>query len=497
MARIDSILSIVCQQACNELRVGTDREPKMLAQGAAKRLHLPATSESMLRDLLGEILAPEREEALNEKGRVETTYTMEGGASFRVTVTARAGGGFDAVFLRGPSRPAARPAAAPAVVVTTGPESAPTSQRPPSGAPTADGAEATRDWSSAGVASTLVERALAAGATDLHLAEGELPMMRVDGRLLPVDGEPLADPVGALGLEGDARAIVARGTSIELTLDLDDGTRGRVHVYRSATGTAAAVRFLRGTPASLASLNLPLPLEDVVDIPHGLVIVCGATGSGKSTTLAALAQEALRRRSIVLLTLEQPIEYRLTGGASSIVRQRQIGRDVPDFARGLRDALREDPDVLVVGEMRDPETIALALTAAETGHLVIATLHSGGAAAAVERIVDAYPPERQAHIRAQLAEALRVVVAQRLVPRARGEGRVPVVEVLRVNHAAASLIREGKTAQLANVLQSGRREGMIALERCLADRVIAGEVTKEHARAAANDAVAFAMYLNA
>jgi twitching motility protein PilT len=263
-----------------------------------------------------------------------------------------------------------------------------------------------------------------------------------------------------------------------------------------AEGLAAAIRLLPDKAPSLASLHIPVPLEDLVDLPHGLVIACGATGAGKSTTLAALAQEALRRRSVVLATLEDPIEYALTANDSSVVRRRQIGRDVPNFATGLRDALREDPDVLLLGEMRDPETITLALTAAETGHLVLSSLHSGSAASAIERIVDAYPPQRAAQIRVQLADSLKAVIVQRLVPRARGNGRLPAVEVLRVTHAIASMIRDGKTAQLATAMQSGRREGMIPLERCLADLVNAGEVELDHARAAANDPASLAMYLS-
>jgi twitching motility protein PilT len=203
----------------------------------------------------------------------------------------------------------------------------------------------------------------------------------------------------------------------------------------------------------------------------------------------------LRRRSIVLTTLEDPIEYRLDASDVSIVRRRQVGRDVTDFASGLRDALREDPDLILVGEMRDPDTIGLALTAAETGHLVLSSLHAPSTASAIERIVDSYPPERQSQIRVQLADALRAVVAQWLVPRAHGGGRVPVVEVLRATHAVAALVREGKTAQITTALQSGRREGMIALERCLADRVQAGEVRLEDARALANDRESLAMYL--
>jgi twitching motility protein PilT len=177
------------------------------------------------------------------------------------------------------------------------------------------------------------------------------------------------------------------------------------------------------------------------------------------------------------------------------VRRRWIGRDAPDFASGLRDALREDPDVILVGEMRDPETISLALTAAETGHLVLSSIHSRSTASAVERIVDSYPPERQRQVRVQLAESLRAVVAQRLLPRARGGGRVVAVEVLRGTRAVASLIREGKTEQLATALQSGQREGMITLERCLANLVQAGDLKIDDAKGAANDPDSLGVYL--
>jgi twitching motility protein PilT len=483
MARIDSLLGILVQQGANELRVGTQREPKMLAHGAAKRLSMPETSEETLRELLGDILTPAREQSMRARGRHEATYETEAGVAFAVSLTARGDGGFDATFVRAAARPR-EPASPPSVrtaVAVAAPAPEPDLGAPPPPATLAD--------------HELVSRALAARASDLHLVDGDVPMARIDGRLVRLDDAAVADVPAVLGLGSTALATLARRGSLELALAVEGGVRARVHVYRAASGHAAAVRFLGRTPATVASLELPVPLEDLVEIPHGLVIVCGATGSGKSTTLAALAQHALRRRSIALVSLEDPIEYVLTPGESSIVRQRQIGRDVPDVTTGLRDALREDPDVLVVGEMRDAETIGLALTAAETGHLVLATLHSGSAAGAVERIVDAHGPDRQAQVRSQLAESLRVVVAQRLVPRARGGGRLPALEVLRINHAAASLVREGKTAQLASVIQSGRREGMITLERSLADRVLAGEVRLEHARAVANDATALALLL--
>jgi twitching motility protein PilT len=279
---------------------------------------------------------------------------------------------------------------------------------------------------------------------------------------------------------------------------VDGVGRFRVNVYQSSNGVSAAIRLLAAAPPALADLGLPAPLDDVIDLPHGLVLVCGATGSGKSSTLAALAQEALRRRAGMLITLEDPIEYVLpTRGARGVCRQRQVGRDVKDFATGLRDALREDPDMLLIGEMRDPETISLALTAAETGHLVLASLHSRSAASAVERVVDSYAPERQQQIRVQLADALRVVVAQRLLPRLGGEGRVAAVEVLRGTYAVASAIRDGKTAGIQSAIQAGKREGMLPLERCLADLVQRQRVSVEDARAAANDPASLTSYLSA
>jgi twitching motility protein PilT len=343
----------------------------------------------------------------------------------------------------------------------------------------------------------LARSAAAISASDLHLAQGEPPRARVDGKLTALSQTPVADLPKLLDLDEATREQLTRSGSVDFAMELPKVGRMRVHVYRTDRGFAAALRLLPRAAPSFSELNMPIAFDDLVDLPHGLVLVCGAAGAGKSTTLAALAQELLRRRSVVLVTLEDPIEYTLTPYAHSIVRRRQIGRDVRDFAAGLRDALRADPEVLLVGEMRDAESIALALTAAETGHLVLASLHSGSAGSAIERIVDAYPSTHKEQIRAQLSEALRAIVVQRLLPRAHGTGRIPAVEVLRVTRAVASLIREGKTAQLPTVLQSSRREGMLSLERSLADRVHAGEVQLSAASAAANDPEALMTYLGA
>jgi twitching motility protein PilT len=481
MARVDSLLSILLQQNADELQLGTDREPKMLARGALKKLSLPATPEETLRDLLGEILSPEREQALRAKGRLHEKYVSASHGAFDVKIAARPGEGFDVSFVRE------------ATVEATAPRSLEPIAAPPTAGVAA--AAARIDLEGSPVLERLVVRASGLRASDLHLVDGAQPVVRVDGKLRRLSDDAI-DLASVLPLERARIEHLLAGHSAEFAFDVAGVGRVRVHAFRVAEGLAAAVRLLPDKAPSLASLHIPVPLEDLVDLPHGLVIACGAAGAGKSTTLAALAQEALRRRSIVLATLEDPIEYALTPGDASVVRRRQIGRDVPDFATGLRDALREDPDVLLLGEMRDRETIGLVLTAAETGHLVLSSLHSGSAASAIERIVDAYPPERAAQIRVQLADSLKAIVVQRLVRRAHKNGRVPAVEVLRVTHAVASMIRDGKTAQLTTAMQSGRREGMIPLERCLADRVLAGEVDLDDARAAANDPASLAAYLS-
>jgi len=514
MARIDRILSIVADQGANELRVGTDREPKMLAYGSVKKLSIPSTSEEMLRDLLGEILAPDREEAMRARGRVDVVYEAGSLGAFQVSLTSRADHGFDAVFRKSSARapvaayaPAA--AAAPPAFEHPAAESARTisaahavhEPSPASGhhlaapafAPASAHGVTEADLVATPMLCELVAHAAQRRASDLHLCDGEPATVRIDGKLLRLDDAPV-DLAGMLALPTALEARYARAHSLDLGLEIRDVGRVRVHVFRADGGRSASIRLLPRSAPSLSSLDLPIALDDLVELPHGLVLVCGASGSGKSTTLAALAQESFRRRSVVLTTLEDPIEYVLHAPETSVLRRRQVGRDVPDFATGLRDALRQDPNVILIGEMRDPETISLALTAAETGHLVLASLHSRSAASAIERIIDAYPPERASQIRAQVADSLRAVVAQRLLPRARGGGRVVALEVMRANHAVASLIREGKLAQLGSAIQSGRREGMITLERSLADRVAAGDVKLEDARAAANDPTALAMY---
>ncbi|MCA9522838.1 MAG: PilT/PilU family type 4a pilus ATPase, partial [Myxococcales bacterium] len=286
--------------------------------------------------------------------------------------------------------------------------------------------------------------------------------------------------------------------ALDVALELEGVGRMRANLYRAQGRIHGAIRLLPRTIPRLDSLGLPLDISDWGRFPNGLVLVGGATGSGKSTTMAALTLRALQSTPQVAITIEEPIEFQFDGAShQSIIRQREVGRDVSDFHRGLREALREDPDLIVVGEMRDPESISLALTAAETGHLVFTTLHSRSAASVVERIVDSYPPLRQQQIRVQLADSLRAVLSQRLLPHKSEPRRVLVAEVLRVTTNVAALIREGKTAQLVSAMQSGRSEGMLPLERCLADRVADGSISLDTARGAANDRQVLDHYLRA
>jgi twitching motility protein PilT len=506
-AAIDAILGIMVRQGANELRVGTGRAPRILRDGAPKRLTMRETSDVELRHLIGGLLSPERESGLREGRRVEFVYDAPALGSFHVVFDPRtAEEGFDALFVQVPARglsahEAPDPEETPAQQETHRADHTP----PPDahvGVPSTRDAGSGRAQDAAAPRRELVNllvRAASMRASDLHVCSGEPAHVRVEGRLRLLDPESVPDTEELLDgcLDPAARAQLASGASAELIFDLPEVGRFRVNVYRTANRLAAAIRLLPPTAPTLDSLRLPVPLDDVVGLPQGLVILCGPTGSGKTTTLAALANEALRRRSVVVLTLEDPIEYRLAPPPESgaIVRQRQIGLDVRDFATGLRDALREDPDVLVIGEMRDTESISLALTAAETGHLVFTSLHCGSAASAVERIADAYPPERQAQVRVQLADVLRIVVAQRLLPRARGAGRVLAVEVLRGTHAVGSAIREGKTPQIQGIIQSSRREGMLPLERCLADMVRDAVITVDAARAVANEPGSLESYL--
>ncbi|HMA91460.1 MAG TPA: PilT/PilU family type 4a pilus ATPase [Polyangiaceae bacterium] len=488
MPGIDQVLSVITKQGADELRLAADREPSVFAMGKRLRFTMAPTSSTVLHQLLGEILSPEREQELNQKRRLACEYELAGVGRFQVNFAKRDAGELEVIFTQ-----SARQSKA---VTATAPRAQPTAvQGTGTASPVVERLPTSTQLGATPVLVDMVAQATRAGASDIHISDGQAPFFRVDGRLRRFTGIENVNIVDVFQLEDSDSTKLLAGTALESTLDLSSRERLRVTVYRIEGGLAAAVRLLPISAPSLNELHLPVSLTSLAELPHGLVLVCGATGSGKSTTLAALSRHAVQTRSLVLVTLEDPIEFTLISSEQSIVRQRQIGRDVSSFTVGLRDALRADPDVIVVGELRDAETIRLALTAAETGHLVLASLHSGSAASCIERLVDAYPADQRTQIRVQLADALRAIVVQRLLPAARGSGRVVGMEFLRVTHGVANVIREGRTAQIGTALQAGKKDGMISLERCLADYVQSGLITLDVARAGANDLESLTNYL--
>lgn len=339
------------------------------------------------------------------------------------------------------------------------------------------------------------------GSSDLHLSAGMPPFLRRHGRLGPVEGPgPLeagdAEAL-ALSLMGEARrGEFARRSTVDFAHASPSGGRFRVNVFRQRRGVALSFRRIEDAVLDLSDWNLPAALGDLVGFRDGLVVVTGPVGSGKTTTLAALVHRLVRRAPCHVVTVEDPVEY-LLSGPGSLVHQREVGADVPSFAEAVRAALREDPDALLVGEMRDLETMRAALTAAETGHLVLATLHTGDAVGAVERVVGMYPAAEKDAVRHQLSMVLRAVAAQRLLPRRDGEGRVPAVELLRVTPGVAHLVRTGRTEQVATLQEAGAAAGMWTLEQDLARLAARGAVAEATARRHARDGESFEAWLRA
>lgn len=324
-------------------------------------------------------------------------------------------------------------------------------------------------------------------ASDLHLVVNDPPMLRVDGKLQPAKG------LSVWNKDHTFAAVQTMTNDLELErfkddLELDisfsigDLLRFRVNVYRDRLGICAALRTIPTEIKTAKQLDLDPRIADLAMLPRGLVLVCGPTGSGKSTTLAAIVDKANAERADHIITIEDPIEF-VHQHKRCVMSQREVGTDTKSFAEALKRALREDPDIIEVGELRDLETISTALTAVETGHLVFATLHTQDAGSTVDRLIDVYPENQQQQIRVQVASTLRAVVVQTLLPRASGHGRVPATEVMLNTPAVAALIRGGKAHQIRTVLQSGEKEGMHTLDQDLARLVNKGTVKYEDALA--------------
>ncbi|HYC59611.1 MAG TPA: PilT/PilU family type 4a pilus ATPase [Thermoanaerobaculia bacterium] len=344
---------------------------------------------------------------------------------------------------------------------------------------------------------TLLIEVAQRGASDLLIVAGAPPVFRIGGRLSRTADAPLANDdihnllAGVITgrvrekLESDGSADFSLRLGRPATEDDRRAWRFRVNVHRQRGTLAASIRALPTEIPTISQLRLPASLAELVKPQRGMVLVCGPTGSGKSTTLAALVGEVNRTEARHIITIEDPIEYEHRN-AKSIIEQVEIGRDAPSFAASLRASLRQDPDVILVGEMRDLETVATALTAAETGHLILSTLHTSDAAQAIHRIVDVFPPVQQTQIRQQLALSLNAIVVQHLIPRSDNQGRAVAVEVLLANNAVRNHIRNEKLQNLATEITLGKRQGMISLEDSLAGLVREGLVTAEDARVRAS-----------
>ena len=320
-------------------------------------------------------------------------------------------------------------------------------------------------------------------ASDIHISEGLPLMFRIDGHLAEAPVQLSAAETRSLILslmdEAHREAITSERIDADFALVAPDGTRSRVNVFYQQGRAAATLRLLNDSIPTLEELAMPPVLTKLADEPRGLLLVTGPTGSGKSTTLAAMIDHINKTRSDHIITIEDPIEY-VYQGRCSLIHQREVGADVRSFASALRSALREDPDVILVGEMRDYETISAAVTAAETGHLVMSTLHTIGAAQTIDRIIDVFPANAQQQVRVQLSMVLQAVVSQQLIPCVKG-GQVAAFEVMRVDPAIASVIREGKVHQLDNMIYAGSASGMQTMDGDILRLYNEGLITRENA----------------
>jgi len=346
----------------------------------------------------------------------------------------------------------------------------------------------------------LLRTAVATEASDLHITVNLPPVFRRSGaleyagadKLTADETEKLLDPL----MNDDLKQQFAEKGEVDFSHTIRGTGRFRVNVFRQRKSYAAAFRVIRPLIPSIDELRLPPILKDLAMSKNGMFLVTGHTGSGKSTTLASMIRHINETKGCHLITIEDPIEYVHPHGRS-LINQREVNDDTLCFSSALRAALREDPDVILVGEMRDIETIATAVTAAETGHFVMSTLHTSSAVQTIERVIDVFPPHQQQQVRTQLAMTLTAVLSQHLVPRADGTGRVAAVELMIVNDAVRNIIREGKTYQLETVMQTSMKHGMVPMDHNLAALTRAGIITKESGLLYCHDPEMYHRYLTA
>lgn len=485
MAIIDTFLKLMVERRADRLVLLPNRPPFLLMDGNTVELSMPALREDMLRRISSEMTGDDgrHEGVFRAANSGEFGYRVQPGEpEWRIEVHT-----LEAI-------PQDDPAATDPLTRAVAAFTQPTAAAPPAASAAAPVAE---DLAREHLPSrpdpellAALDRALLQNASDLFLSSGKPPRIRRNGTIMALDAAaPSLRQILSLVPDDEARGELERAGSVDFAVrwELPDGPRRvRVNVFRHLDGLAAALRPVRRRPPQLAELSLPEDLHQLATFASGLVLVVGVAGSGKSTTLAALVDFLNRTRPKHVITIEDPIEYEHRE-IQCMIHQREVGTNVDSFATGLRAALRESPDVILLGELRDLDTISAALTAAETGHLVLATLHSGSASTAVNRIVDVFPGHQQAHVRTQLSLSLRAVLSQRLVP-SRAGGMVPAVEKLLVTSAVATGIREGQDHFMRNAMLTGTADGMITLERSLANLVRERLIDRETAFRTASDA---------
>jgi twitching motility protein PilT len=499
---VDPLLKLLEAQSASALIIRPAAAPVLERAGAKVALSMPALDADMVAMILEEVLSEPQRAALAGGDSIESEHRSGDGHRFSVLVDRPSGAAAD---LRLSFRPVVEPragaktsAAAPTRVATA-PVAASPSRSADAPIPPAPAAAVmspspapTRAYDDAQLARAL-DLAEHHGASDVLIASGHAVRLRVGGTLMELDDVILDEPA-LLGyfephLDAAHRDELARSGSTDIALDLRDrgaGRRWRVNLFRRHGGASAALRPIRTDVPSLRELALPDDFHELTQHRSGLVLVTGTAGAGKSTTLVALVEHVNRTAPKHVITLEDPIEYEYQP-ARALVQQREIGRHVADFAAGLRAALRESPDIIMVGELRDRETVAAALTAAETGHLVLATMHAGSASMAIDRVVDVFPEHQQGQIRVQLAAVLRAVITQVLLPSTRPPARVPAYERLLVTTAVAAKIRDLRGHQIQSEIQKGRADGMVSFELAMARLVRAGRLGVDVAMTFAND----------
>lgn len=332
----------------------------------------------------------------------------------------------------------------------------------------------------------ILNTAVKYGASDVYISTGTKPALRINGDLVQINEHPVLSKTMAESYIGSTlterqKAHFAEHLDLDFALEIAGVSRFRVNVFMQHKGIAAVFRVIPENVKTVDDLNLPTQIKKISEMKQGIVLVTGPTGSGKSTTLAAILEEINRLHQYNIITIEDPIEF-IHKNQQSFIQQREVGTHTNTFATALRAALRESTDVILLGELRDHETISLALTAAETGHLVLGTLHTSGAAKSVDRIIDIFPSGQQNQIRAQLAQSLRAVVWQQLLKTADGKGRVAALEILFANNAVENLIRKGKTYQIQSVLETGINEGMQTMSRSIESLADQGFITQADAQ---------------